>query len=709
VLDRTIALAPHSSSLVTSVNSSTGGADIAGVLVAARAESPTATLGIARLSHPSVREVQDAQKVRDRGSHPAPVAPACPSFPGSAWERRLARLGLAGRRARENQTPLPGRGREAEPREEPFPGRAGERGGKLNALLRMAGGGQGLLGKHDMLPGKQTVGRQRKFSCTKGVIMYIRVLLILSFVLVPVCLLAEEPEKIHEHRTPEQVHEYREPPEQIHELKPLNLSRKRRNLPIWEREDADQVGNLSKAARKVRSSIMAIGTPKVGLATGFVISKKHYLVATNAHVADLFYKSNELFAFPNRFNKVYKVKNIWYHPGVLRINEGIIIRSTDVREGDINTQCPDVAVLQLEGDDDFPDELSLAGEKAITDLFAASVGMIGYPSHDNRRYWPDEDHPVAATFHHGVISRITDFNMNPNAKLLQFIQHTAQSFGGFSGSPIFTPDGHVVALNNSGAARQDRGRVVNLNWGIRVDALWELIAYHELDIPLKIDKDKLSVEHYLKPDPQTEKFKKAFKLVYEARKLLKDKEFTEAIDKCTEAIEEMPNWGTAYEVRGSCYRVYIIYGYDNRTLSFKEQLKYAELSLQDIKRWAEINSSNPIAFITLALSYTNYGNMRNKFLGKNEKDYSYSEEAYKMMTNLIDNVNLNKFLKAEAYNCRAVACYHVRDYKAALSDYDMAIKLDPRPGYYENRARLWRDVGRHDLSDEDLEAAKRLR
>ena len=56
-----------------------------------------------------------------------------------------------------------------------------------------------------------------------------------------------------------------------------------------------------------------------------------------------------------------------------------------------------------------------------------------------------------ATFKDGWIGRMTDYeSASADFKSAQLIQHSASLSGGTSGSPMFTSDGKVVALNNAG-------------------------------------------------------------------------------------------------------------------------------------------------------------------------------------------------------------------------------------------------------------------
>jgi len=485
-----------------------------------------------------------------------------------------------------------------------------------------------------------------------------------------------------------------------------------RGGPPAEQPADTQVGGLARAARDVRHAVLFVGHPDHGCGTGFVISKEHRLVATNAHVADIYFGARELFAYANGSDRAYKVKSIWYHPGVARTpNVGLVVRSADPWDGDVYVRCPDVAVLQMEDDGaPFPDALPLAGAKEIDDLFGVAVGMIGFPSHDLTR-WPGPGRPAGATFHQGMVSRVTDFAMDASAppRLLQYVQHTVATFGGFSGSPLFTADGRVVAVHNAVRIAGEGGSSTRISQGVRVDALWELIAHHRLDawLPLGMDRRDLSVERYLRPDPQTEKYHRAVALASQANTLMGQKKYAEAVNRCNDAIAEQPAYGPPYLLRSRCYGEYWIAQQDAKAISAADMVKYAELALADAKRFVDIDSDNARAYVTYALAMTNYGHALNLRPGA-KPDYARSQAAAELMTKLLGLERLSDRVRASAHNCRAVARFHARDKDGALADYTAAIRLDPSPGTYRNRARLWTVYGRADLAAKDWEQARQL-
>ncbi len=115
---------------------------------------------------------------------------------------------------------------------------------------------------------------------------------------------------------------------------------------------AEEQGNeFTKALREVRQGVFLVGSPGAGTGTAWVISKKHRLLATNAHVADIFSEvpPGRFLAMMNGSEQTYVVKQVWYHPGTDRFvskDENLFVRSNNPRLGKVYPMGPDVAVLQ---------------------------------------------------------------------------------------------------------------------------------------------------------------------------------------------------------------------------------------------------------------------------------------------------------------------------------------------------------------------------
>lgn len=120
----------------------------------------------------------------------------------------------------------------------------------------------------------------------------------------------------------------------------------------------------------------------------------------------------------------------------------------------------------------------IAPPKVLYKLAAGQhIAYIGFPMeglHANGNL--DINNPEA-TFKSGSISKVTDFNNVASApERNKSITHDIPATGGASGSPIFLPDGQVVAIlwGVNFVDRNSEGRVasaVQMNWAVRIDSL----------------------------------------------------------------------------------------------------------------------------------------------------------------------------------------------------------------------------------------------
>ncbi len=335
----------------------------------------------------------------------------------------------------------------------------------------------------------------------------------------------------------------------------LDLSRAK-SLPVWTAADARSAEDLSRQVRGINPSVFIIGHPKGGYGTGFVLSRRHRLLVTNAHVADIQKATGRLLAIANNTDDPFEIYRVWYHPGVLRKRHGDLVRSEDPSDGEIYACCPDVAILQVAGAREIPQELPLARPDEVFDAFAKPVAMLGYPGHDTVE-WPGLGEDAKSSFRQGVIARATDFTNDAaaNSRDLQYLQHTMKSWGGFSGSPVFLTNGRVLAVHNSGQTITEGQRSVTLSHGIRVDCIWELIAFHKLEpkVPVPVPVADLRLARFTVEDRRIREISQVDDLVARGRILTYEKRFDEAERLLSEAVQRMPNHAEACYRKGICH------------------------------------------------------------------------------------------------------------------------------------------------------------
>ncbi len=215
-------------------------------------------------------------------------------------------------------------------------------------------------------------------------------------------------------------------------------------------------------------------------------------IVTNGHIVDaLLFYNEEVEAFNDRWKmdleswwlvvqnltSTHRYKYNYYWVGTYQFHR-------DWDEEDVSS--PDVALLrQSEGTISAYNRLPLATSSEARRLrIGAPVGTLGFPgelqAHDLSDLYP------VATFKDGTISaiRMPDEESTYNAREAYIVQHNLDLSGGTSGSPIFTAEGKVVAINNSGivATALTFGGIptqvsqASLGFGIRSDKIHELLS-----------------------------------------------------------------------------------------------------------------------------------------------------------------------------------------------------------------------------------------
>lgn len=241
-------------------------------------------------------------------------------------------------------------------------------------------------------------------------------------------------------------------------------------------------GNWGALVSKYEHSIMlCVGRNRTGgmaIGTAWVV-KSEGILATNAHVVAIFDKYPIRAVIQNKTGTMFKVRRWKAHP--------------KYRAG--RTNSPDVGLVEIDPRTETLLALPLAGADELKALTVGSpLGTIGYPGEMMQEYVSSSEGTGAeiktpktvATFKVGWIGRIMTYAKTSGTDWTQtrFIQHSASTTGGTSGSPMFNANGNVVALNNSGLNLFLRtgGRVMRvpsaaeINYGIRVDELRDLMS-----------------------------------------------------------------------------------------------------------------------------------------------------------------------------------------------------------------------------------------
>lgn len=418
--------------------------------------------------------------------------------------------------------------------------------------------------------------------------------------------------------------------------------------------------------------------------TAFVISKKHRLLVTNAHVADIAHS-----VVLNETRTEYKVVRRWFHPDTIRTmreDNQTVIKSADPAMGPVDPRGTDLAVLQLEMiGPELPAEVVLADPAEAKTIVGAEIGMYGYPGYNTRAA---EGQFAQATFVKGTISRLEKLNGHPGDQPLEDrrrVVYDGPNYPGFSGSPIFLAGGSVVVINNSVLRLQDGTKVA---YGIRVDALWDMLGHFQLAEKLENAPATLPQPIFIEgQNPQVEKLLTAKQLVAAAQEQRKNGQLNEALENLKQAETTAPwYWAVYYE------RAKLIDDFVKVTrLTQEDQAKLYNASLGYYGKAGELHlKSFKIHALPILLDYARQSINSSRF--GNNKDAL--EKAVKILGDKeVVKVAMAGNNAAYFLALRATVKKDLGMIEGALADINEAIRLQPGHQSYETeRASIVRKL-----------------
>jgi V8-like Glu-specific endopeptidase len=222
------------------------------------------------------------------------------------------------------------------------------------------------------------------------------------------------------------------------------------------------------------------------------------ILATNAHIVELHDKlgpGEKLFVrAPGPNGKTYEVIASLKHPGYKAFNAFL---QADPLYVTSSKSCPkcfpdtlsgslsyDVGILRVAPGSSLGTVLEIATAEELANLKAGTpLALAGYPIEGIQG---SEMQTLAATpnLSLGIVTAMTDmFNMPSDAADRRLVHHNLPITGGSSGSPMVSPSGKLVALNNAMNALPGTsgGRIPNaalINYAQRADLLVDLLSGH---------------------------------------------------------------------------------------------------------------------------------------------------------------------------------------------------------------------------------------
>ena len=460
-----------------------------------------------------------------------------------------------------------------------------------------------------------------------------------------------------------------------------------------------QVTGWHDCVHQYERAVMFVGDPASGWGTAFVISAKNRLLATNGHVADILCRTGTMVARCNGTTSTYTVNKVWYHPGVIRRHDqSLMIRCQDPSHGDIVPGCPDVAVLRLANGPELPAEFPLASPSELEALVAQPVALLGFPGSDTTR-WPESTETPQASFREGTVTRLTTLLRSNNRGCKQHVQHSITAWFGSSGSPVFLPNGHVVAIDATVRTVHQNDRTAEMNFGVRIDCLWELLAYNRLtdQVALPAGIGRIDLDCYQQTDPEDINAHSAIALVSACDRLMLDGDFSLAREHCDQAILLAPSYANAFRMRSSILRESV----GAAGLKPDEKLHFLLMALEDIKHYREAAPKDPWGSLDCLWTAI--------WLDRVAKGSPSDPQVVSATTGLLDSRVLDQTQRAYALVIRATATNYGPGCQA---DLDEAIRLAPNrlagAAAYNARATFWQVNGSPAKSKNDSQRASEL-
>jgi tetratricopeptide (TPR) repeat protein len=414
------------------------------------------------------------------------------------------------------------------------------------------------------------------------------------------------------------------------------------------------------------------------LGTAFLISRKHRLLVTAAHLADEASAGHVLLARSQESSVAYRVDRIWYHPGLIRrFALGLYGISMDPRDGEVSLPTFDIAILHLaESKVELPKEIcELADDGELSRLREqVQVAVLGFPMDAGSNSGPRDHRQAAiASLGTGVVTRMVAYTAeravdeHAPAPQRRWIRTNTNLGKGTSGGPLFLANGHVIGVY-SGSSITAVG--IPFEEFPRIDAVREMLAYYGLE-------DTAEINHFVMRDDRTANHANqrrrlliARDLVEEADRLRSCAQYHRAVDLCHKAIELVPGYAWAYFRRGQLYVEYCCSQW--RSLTPGEILRFTELGSDDMLRCSDLLQEwnlYPSVYSAYAELYHGLATSQTSEILEN---IEYLDGLLEKAIDRGDDAGA-----AMVVNCRAHCRVALGDSRGANKDFEEAIRLEP--------------------------------
>ncbi len=458
------------------------------------------------------------------------------------------------------------------------------------------------------------------------------------------------------------------------------------------------------AAQRVRRAVVRIHDSAGIRGTGFVVSKRHRLVLTAAHVADFCFQNNVVRVNVEGDVCTRRIEKVWFHPRTMRkLGSGLVVRSFTPADGPVTDDGPDMALLQLSdecGSPLFEADLEI-NNQVPRNYSGCPVGVLGY--------WGTEDDFRNDTSHRRVAELLATTVLKPeghkkgSAEQEERFTCSGPYIPGGSGGPVFLGDGHVAGLAFAVDMEALTGHD-GVVYVLRVEALRELVTYYKIGELMPVNVTPANQRPDWGPDPRLGEFRRAAALACEAASLRGRGKYNESIEKCNDALKLAPDYAGALLQRSITYM--FILGVNWHTLSLEHRRYLSSWAAADSDRARVLDPGSCGAALTFFQSV-----LYQAFAHSRPQDFRFVETETSFILGLSWEVApLDDHDKSYFYNLRAQAHHFLGEFAEAERDYEESLRMEPtEPRWYLNRAQYWDQKGRPELAQEDRRNAERVK